>query len=95
MPVEVWLRPEAGNMVSASRKSVRVIAHAGRRVGVVHFWHFLAGEMATILREALAGPFADCDALVIDVRGRGGNPVGKWTHCIDVAMERRDPTRMP
>lgn len=73
--VEAWVRPEPGNMVTASRRSVRVFLHAGRRVGYVHFWHFLAGEMATILRDALAGPFAECDSLVIDVRGRGGSPV--------------------
>ncbi|MCI0340199.1 MAG: S41 family peptidase [Planctomycetales bacterium] len=73
--LEVWVRPEPGNMVEASLRSVRVIPVAGARVGIMHFWHFLRGEVAKAFEEALAGPFATCDALVLDLRGRGGSVV--------------------
>lgn len=66
--------PEAMTMVDASRRSVRVIEWRGRRIGYVHFWHFLNTGMAGILRDAIAEEFATCDAVVLDVRGRGGMP---------------------
>jgi carboxyl-terminal processing protease len=42
------------------------------KLGVVHLWHFMSADMNTVLKEAIKGPFAKCDGLVLDVRGRGG-----------------------
>lgn len=67
--------PERMTMLDAARRSVRVIEWRGRRVGYVHLWHFLHSGMTRVLRDAIAGEFADCDALVLDVRGRGGMPM--------------------
>ncbi|MBI5369468.1 MAG: hypothetical protein HZA54_20715 [Planctomycetes bacterium] len=70
----VRFKPERLNMIEASRRSIRVIERDGRQFGYVHLHHFLAQEIGTIFSRAIAGPLADCDGLVLDLRGRGGSP---------------------
>ncbi|MCO5170105.1 MAG: S41 family peptidase [Planctomycetes bacterium] len=70
-PVEVALRPTS--MVDAVRASARVVEVDGRRVGVIRLWHFMTMAVAERLEEALSGPLSSVDALVLDVRGRGGH----------------------
>src|SRR5688572_32388209 len=43
-----------------------------RSLGVIHLWHFMSSDMNVQLRKAIKGPLADCDGLLLDVRGRGG-----------------------
>ncbi|MBE7492877.1 MAG: PDZ domain-containing protein [Planctomycetes bacterium] len=73
--VTVTLHCTATNMIEATRKSVCVIEHEGRKFGYIRFWHFLHGGMTEALRRALGKEFKDCDGLIIDLRGRGGSPV--------------------
>lgn len=68
---EVELVGEAMTGVDATRRGVRVVERDGIRVGVVHVWYCQLGVVEAV-REALTGPLADCDALVLDLRGRGG-----------------------
>jgi len=49
-----------------------VIEHQGKRIGVIHLWHFMTGEVVRTLADAIQGELADTDALVLDIRGRGG-----------------------
>ncbi len=58
----------------AARKSVRVIERGGKRIGYVHFWYIHAGCVA-LLSKLVKKDFADCDSMVLDLRGRGGNGV--------------------
>jgi carboxyl-terminal processing protease len=69
---DVTFAPKELCMLDAARASVRVIERDGKTLGVVHLWHFMSSEMNTVLREAIKGPLAHCDGLVLDVRGRGG-----------------------
>ena len=57
----------------AAKRSVRVLEREGRRFGYIHFWYLHMTGVPELLREALLGDFADCDALLLDLRGRGGN----------------------
>jgi len=57
--------------LDAGRRSARVVEVGGRRIGVFHLWMVARGS-AALLREVLAGPLAECEALVFDLRGRGG-----------------------
>jgi len=66
--------PTETSGLDAARRSVRVVDRGGRRIGYFHVWFCQAG-VAEALHEALAGPLASCDALVLDLRGRGG-----WSH---------------
>lgn len=69
--VDVALRPTS--MIDSIRASVRVEEVDGRRVGVIRLWHFMHPAVVAALVEALQGPLAGADALVLDVRGRGGS----------------------
>ena len=69
---DLTFAPSSTSMLESARTSVRVIERDGKRLGVVHLWHFMSFKMATVLENAVAGPLADCDGLVLDVRGRGG-----------------------
>ena len=62
---------EATSGLEAGRRSIRIVRHAGRRIGVIHLWMVARGS-AALLAEALRGPLANCEALVVDLRGRGG-----------------------
>lgn len=73
--VTVTLNCTSTSMIEATRKSVKVIEHEGRKFGYIRFWHFLHGGMTEALRRALNKEFKDCDGLIIDLRGRGGSPV--------------------
>jgi len=73
--VTVTLNCTSTSMIEATRKSVKVIEHEGRKFGYIHFWHFLHGGMTEAFRRALGKEFKDCDGLIIDLRGRGGSPV--------------------
>ncbi len=62
---------EATSGLEAGRRSLRVVRQDGRRIGVIHLWMVARGS-AALMAEALRGPFASCDAVVVDLRGRGG-----------------------
>lgn len=72
----VTVTPIPTSLTGASRRSARLerVALDGKSVtvGVTHLWHFIDLEIARDLRDALEGPLRDADALVLDVRGRGG-----------------------
>lgn len=57
----------------ATQASARVIEQDGKRIGVIHFWMIQLRGPDALLKEKLEGEFASCDALVLDLRGRGGS----------------------
>jgi len=57
----------------AAKASVKVIEAGGRKIGYVHLWYVHLQGVPDLLRDALHGPLAATDALVLDLRGRGGN----------------------
>lgn len=42
-------------------------------MGYVHLWFIAAGASGDLLGELIHGAFADCDGLILDLRGRGGS----------------------
>jgi len=70
---EVGITAAEDSAFEAAKRSVRVIEREGRRLGYIHFWFLHMTGVPELLRESLLGVFADCDALVLDLRGRGGN----------------------
>ncbi len=67
----VTLAAQDMNAVDAMGNSARIMERDGKRIGVIHMWYCSRGVSST-LRKALLGKLKDCDALVLDVRGRGG-----------------------
>jgi carboxyl-terminal processing protease len=70
-PRAVTLAPAESSGLAAGRRSVRIVERDGRRIGVLHLWMVARGS-GKFVQEALAGELADCDAVVVDLRGRGG-----------------------
>lgn len=67
------LTPTRFSLIQAARNSVRVEKVGGKSIGVIHLPHFIHAEIYRITRDALRGKLKDADALVLDVRGRGGS----------------------
>ncbi len=70
---EVVLVPTRMNAVDAAKNSITVIERDGLRLGTMHLWYCSRG-IQDLLRDALEGPLRGCDALILDLRGRGGFP---------------------
>lgn len=98
----VALAPEESSGLAAGRRSVRVVERGGRRIGVLHLWMVARGS-GKFVQEALAGELADCDAVVVDLRGRGGfadeiNPIlapFRAAHRSSRAHGRVEPWKKP
>ena len=55
--------------------SAHVVERGGKRIGYLHIWTFAAGDVEQTIDNALTGPLAGADALVVDLRCRwGGAP---------------------
>jgi len=70
---ELSVPAEKYSPMEAARASVRVVEHDGLRIGHIHFWMIHMVGVDALLLDTLEGPLAECDAVVIDLRGRGGN----------------------
>lgn len=64
---------EKYSALQAARNSARIIEQDGKRIAYLHFWMIHLMGVDTLLKEMLEGDFADCDAFIFDLRGRGGN----------------------
>ena len=71
--LDIAVEPSEINMIAASRNSVCIIEHEGRKFGYIRFWHFLHDGMTTSLKRALKKEWELCDGVIIDLRGRGGS----------------------
>jgi carboxyl-terminal processing protease len=69
---EVSIRVRAYSGADASRASARIYEIGPLRVGYVHLWFMSASTPVDLVRDLLAKDFRDCDALILDLRGRGG-----------------------
>ncbi len=69
----VKIEPALGSLIESTRNSVAVIEKDGRKLGYIRIWHVLHEEIARILSFAIRKKFADCDGMILDLRGRGGN----------------------
>lgn len=72
--MRIDVMPEEISQNKASRDSARVVERGGKKIGVIHLWHFMAAPMVKAYRDALANELADVDGLILDIRGRGGSP---------------------
>lgn len=78
----------------AAAASARVIERDGIKLGHLHFWMIHFSGVPELLKEKLDGDFAGCNALVLDLRGRGGN-VGAVQSIIDVVAGKSSTWHKP
>jgi len=69
----VRLAPGTYSALDATRASIRVITRDSVRVGYIHWWYVHSTGLVAGFRRALEGPLASSQALVLDLRGRGGS----------------------
>ena len=58
-----------GDSVAAS---VDVLEQGERSIGYIRFWNLMSTAAGRELKKNLESTFQDCDALILDLRGRGG-----------------------
>lgn len=78
----------------AAKASIRVIRSDSRKIGYIHFWYIHMQGPDRLLASAMRDRFAECDALVLDLRGRGGNAM-MVPQILAVLEGRRTPWRKP
>jgi C-terminal processing protease CtpA/Prc len=68
--VSIGARPYSG--ADASHASARIYEVGPLRIGYVHLWFMSGSTPVDLVRDLLAKDFRDCDAMLLDLRGRGG-----------------------
>ena len=69
----VRVAPGFYSALDATRASVRVVTRDSIRVGYIRWWYIHWKGLVVGFRQALQGPLAPSQALVLDLRGRGGS----------------------
>ena len=69
----VTLAAEPWSALAAARAGARLVEHGGKQVAYIHLWYLHMTGVPELLRELMQGPLRAMDALVLDLRGRGGN----------------------
>ena len=78
----------------AAEASVRVFRAGASTVGYLHFWYVHIAGVPQLITRALEGRLKDVDALVLDLRGRGGS-AGEVTRIVEVMRDYRKKTGRP
>ena len=92
--VNVSIAAEEYSPFDAAEASVRVFRSGASTVGYLHFWYVHLVGVPQLITRALEGRLKDVDALVLDLRGRGGS-AGEVTRIVDVVREYRKKTGRP
>ncbi len=92
--LELTVPAENYSALAAARASVRLYKEGAYSFGYVHFWYVHMSGVPELLTEKLKGEFSNCDAVIIDLRGRGGagNVISK---ILDVLRARNASARQP
>lgn len=92
--VNLTLPAEEYSAFDAAEASVRVIRSGPNRVGYLHFWYVHISGVPELIAQSLNGRLRDIDALVIDLRGRGGS-ASEVQRIIGVVREYKERTNRP
>jgi carboxyl-terminal processing protease len=92
--VNLNIAAEEYTAFDAAEASVRVVRSNGKSVGYLHFWYVHIGGVPELMKTALDGRLKDVDALVIDLRGRGGS-AAEVPRIVAVVREYRERTGRP
>jgi carboxyl-terminal processing protease len=71
-----------------------VIRSEGKSVGYLHFWYVHMAGVPELIKRSVEGRLKDVDALVVDLRGRGGS-AGEVTRIVNMLEEYRKKTGRP
>jgi C-terminal processing protease CtpA/Prc len=92
--VNVSISAEEYSPFDAAEASVRLFRSGTSTVGYLHFWYVHLTGVPQLITRAVEGRLKDVDALVLDLRGRGGS-AGEVTRIVSVVQEYRKKTGRP
>jgi carboxyl-terminal processing protease len=92
--VNISVTAEEFTAFDAAEASVRVIRTGDISVGYLHFWYVHVAGVPELITRAVEGRFKNVNALVIDLRGRGGS-ASEVTRIIEVVDKFRKRTEKP
>ena len=92
--VNVAVTAEEYTAFDAAEASVRVIRTGATSVGYLHFWYVHIAGVPDLITRALEGRLKNVNALVIDLRGRGGS-ASEVPRIVAVVDEYRKRTGRP
>ena len=72
-PVRITIESSDYTAFDAAEASAKVFERDGFSIAYVHFWFIHITGNDELLKELMIGEFAGADALVLDLRGRGGS----------------------
>lgn len=78
----------------AAEASIRVVRSGGTSVGYLQFWYVHIQGVPDLITRALEGRLKDVDALVLDLRGRGGS-AAEVTRIVKVVEDYQKRTGRP
>ena len=76
--LELSLRCAAYSSLRGDRAASRVIEHRDQKLGYAKLSYMYSHDSSTLLRPLLEETFADCQGLLLDLRGRGGSQIAMW-----------------
>jgi carboxyl-terminal processing protease len=71
--LKIAITAEDYSSFAAARASARVMRSGKGSFGYVHFWFIHMSGVPELLKKTLETDFRECDGLILDLRGRGGN----------------------
>jgi len=75
--VEVRAAKGMNLFLEATRNSVKIIDHGGKKIGYIHLWTMANDDFRNALSNAVYGRLKDTDGFILDIRdGFGGRPEG-------------------
>jgi carboxyl-terminal processing protease len=92
--VNVSITAEEYTSFDAAEASVRIFRSGATAVGYLHFWYVHIAGVPELITRALEGRLKDVDALVVDLRGRGGS-AGEVSRIVSVVQAYRKRTGRP
>jgi len=84
--VNLTIAAEEYTAFDAAEASVRVIRSGGTSIGYLHFWYVHVTGVPDLIKRSVEGRLKNVDALVIDLRGRGGSAT-EVTRIVDFVGE--------
>lgn len=88
--LEIEIQAQPYSAFEAAKASATIFESDDKQIAYIHFWFIHIKGVAKLLKEKLEGDFADCDALVLDLRGRGGNGMAVKTIAEVLSGKRSD-----
>ena len=92
--VNLTINAEEYTPFDAAENSVRLIRSGGSSIGYLHFWYVHIAGVPELIKRAVDGRLKDIDALVLDLRGRGGS-AGEVQRIITTLEEYMKKTKKP